>query len=76
MRQPLGTRRARIVVALMGAALAGSLAIAPAAAQTAEIEYAIWGDPAELTNQIALVDAFMAAHPDIKVNVTVSDWEP
>jgi multiple sugar transport system substrate-binding protein len=59
----------------MGAAVAGSAAIVPAAAQAADIEYAIWGDPAELTNQIALVDAFMATHPDIHVNVTVSDWD-
>lgn len=76
MRQPHGARGARTAaVAILGAALAGSLAIAPAAAQSAEIEYAIWGDPAELTNQIALVDSFMAAHPDIKVQVTVSDWD-
>jgi multiple sugar transport system substrate-binding protein len=76
MRQSLGARSARTVaVAILGAALAGSFAIAPAAAQTQSIEYAIWGDPAELTNQIALVDAFMAEHPDIHVDVTVSDWD-
>jgi multiple sugar transport system substrate-binding protein len=76
MRQPHGARQGRrFAVAVMAAAIAGAVAIAPAAAQTAEIEYAIWGDPAELTSQIALVDAFMAAHPDIKVEVTVSDWD-
>lgn len=76
MRQSPGARRVRTAAAaILGVALAGSVAIAPTAAQTAEIEYAIWGDPAELTNQIALVDAFMAAHPEIKVNVTVSDWD-
>lgn len=76
MRQSPGARRARTATAVvLGTALAGSLAIAPVAAQGAEIEYAIWGDPAELTNQIALVDAFMAKHSDIKVNVSVSDWD-
>ena len=48
----------------------------PTTAQAAtEIDYAIWGDPAELTSQKALVDAFMATHPDINVKVTVSDWD-
>jgi multiple sugar transport system substrate-binding protein len=42
----------------------------------ADIEYSIWGDPAEITNQQAIVDAFTAANPTIKVNVTVSDWDP
>ena len=76
MRKPPGTRTGRTVaVGVMAAAIAGSMAIAPAAAQTAQIEYAIWGDPAELTSQIALVEAFEAAHPDIDVEVTVSDWD-
>lgn len=39
------------------------------------ISYAIWGDPAELKSQQAIVDAFTAANPKIKVDVTVSDWE-
>ena len=76
MRKPPGTRTARTgAVGVMAAAIAGALAIAPAAAQTTQIEYAIWGDPAELTNQIALVEAFEAAHPEIDVEVTVSDWD-
>ena len=29
----------------------------------ATITYSIWGDPAELSNQLALVDTFHAAHP-------------
>jgi multiple sugar transport system substrate-binding protein len=56
-------------------ALAG---VAPAAAQdgaSGEITYSIWGDPAELSNQQALVDAFEATHPDISVDVRVSDWD-
>ena len=39
------------------------------------IEYAIWGDPAEIASQSAVVDAFRAANPKITVNVTVSDWD-
>jgi multiple sugar transport system substrate-binding protein len=39
------------------------------------IEYAIWGDPAELQSQTAIVDDFRAANPSITVNVTVSDWD-
>src|SRR6185295_2598371 len=35
-----------------------------------------WGEPAEIKNQQAVVEAFTAANPTIKVNVTVSDWEP
>ena len=34
-------------------------------APTATIEYSIWGDPAEITNQQAVVDAFQAANPKI-----------
>jgi multiple sugar transport system substrate-binding protein len=41
----------------------------------ATIEYAIWGDPAEITNQQAIVDGFSDANPTITVNVTVSDWD-
>jgi multiple sugar transport system substrate-binding protein len=41
----------------------------------ATIEYAIWGDPTELKNQQAIVDAFHVAEPKITVKVTVSDWD-
>jgi multiple sugar transport system substrate-binding protein len=41
----------------------------------AAITYSIWGDPAEITNQQAVVDAFHAASPKITVKVTVSDWD-
>ena len=39
------------------------------------IEYAIWGDPAEINSQKAVVEGFTAANPDITVDVTVADWE-
>jgi multiple sugar transport system substrate-binding protein len=41
----------------------------------ATIEYAIWGDPTELKNQQAIVEAFHAVEPKITVKVTVSDWD-
>ncbi len=62
-------------VALVGSLVA--MGAGPALAQDAsgKITYAIWGDPAELSNQIALVKMFEAEHPDISVDVTVSDWD-
>ncbi|MFL5775325.1 MAG: extracellular solute-binding protein, partial [Chloroflexota bacterium] len=42
----------------------------------ANLEYSIWGDPAEIKNQQAIVTGFTDKNPSIKVNVTVSDWEP
>jgi multiple sugar transport system substrate-binding protein len=41
----------------------------------ATISYSIWGDPAEIKNQQAIVDAFHVANPKITVKVTVSDWD-
>jgi multiple sugar transport system substrate-binding protein len=40
-----------------------------------KIEYAIWGDPAEINSQKAIVEGFTAANPNITVDVTVSDWD-
>src|SRR5438552_1398658 len=60
---------------------AGSAASASASAPTgytgpaATIEYSIWGDPTELKNQQAIVDAFHTVEPKITVKVTVSDWD-
>ena len=41
----------------------------------AEITYSIWGDPSEIKNQQAIVDAFHAVEPKITVKVDVSDWD-
>ncbi len=41
----------------------------------ASIEYAIWGDPAEIDSQTKLVESFEAANPTIDVEVTVADWD-
>ena len=40
-----------------------------------KIEYAIWGDPAEINSQKAIVEGFTAANPNITVDVTVADWD-
>src|SRR4051812_38267459 len=63
------------------AASGGSAAASPSASDAgytgpeATISYSIWGDPAEIKNQQAVVDAFHAANPKITVKVTVSDWD-
>jgi multiple sugar transport system substrate-binding protein len=65
------------------AAPASQAATSPSAAPSdagytgpeATISYSIWGDPAEIKNQQAVVDAFHAANPKITVKVTVSDWD-
>jgi multiple sugar transport system substrate-binding protein len=41
----------------------------------ASIEYAIWGDPAEIDTQKKLVESFEALNPSISVDVTVADWD-
>ena len=41
----------------------------------ASIEYAIWGDPAEIDSQTKLVESFEAVNPTIDVKVTVADWD-
>ena len=60
------------VVALVAGACGGGATSSKAATT---IEYSIWGDPAELASQQAIVDAFHVANPDITVKVTVSDWD-
>jgi multiple sugar transport system substrate-binding protein len=57
----------------------GESAATPAAGYTGPdvtITYSIWGDPAELKSQQAIVDKFHAANPNITVKVEVSDWDP
>lgn len=43
--------------------------------EPASIEYAIWGDPAEIDSQTKLVESFEAVNPTIDVKVTVADWD-
>ena len=77
------------VVGLLAAACGGGASQAPAATPSGgtpqpgggytgpetTISYSIWGDPAELKSQQAIVDAFHAANPKITVDVIVSDWD-
>jgi multiple sugar transport system substrate-binding protein len=39
------------------------------------ITYMMWGSPEELAVWQTIVDEFQTQHPDISVNVDVSDWE-
>jgi multiple sugar transport system substrate-binding protein len=39
------------------------------------IQYSIWGDPQEITNQTAIANAFHTANPAITVDVSVADWD-
>src|SRR5947208_3107732 len=41
----------------------------------AQIAYAMWGDTTELANQQKIVDAFQQLNPNIKVKVSVADWD-
>ncbi|HET9519791.1 MAG TPA: sugar ABC transporter substrate-binding protein [Candidatus Limnocylindrales bacterium] len=63
--------------AASGSAAPGSAAPSDAGytGPEATITYSIWGDPAEIKSQQAVVDAFHAENPKITVNVTVSDWD-
>jgi multiple sugar transport system substrate-binding protein len=67
------------VAAPSSAAPSGSASAAPSDAgytgPDATISYSIWGDPSEIKNQQAIVDAFHVANPKITVKVTVSDWD-
>jgi multiple sugar transport system substrate-binding protein len=60
-----------------GSAVPGSVAPSDAGytGPEATITYSIWGDPAEIKSQQAVVDAFHEISPKITVNVTVSDWD-
>jgi multiple sugar transport system substrate-binding protein len=63
--------------AASGSAAPGSAAPSDAGytGPDATITYSIWGDPAEIRSQQAVVDAFHVDNPKITVNVTVSDWD-
>ena len=45
------------------------------AQDTKTITYMMWGSPEELAVWQTIVDEFQAEHPDIIVNVDVSDWD-
>src|SRR5437762_109510 len=76
---PLASTPAASAIAPSNAASAQAPSAAPSDAgytgPAATISYSIWGDPAEIKNQQAVVDAFHTAEPKITVKVTVSDWD-
>lgn len=49
-------------------------AAAPAEAGTNTITWALWGSPAEIATHQKVADAFMAEHPDIKVEIMGEPW--
>lgn len=63
---------AAVLLAVLMLALTG---VIQAQDQPTEITYMMWGSPEELAVWQTIVDEFQAAHPDIHVNVDVSDWE-
>ena len=82
---PTGAAPPASIAAPASSAASASQAGAPASAAPSDagytgpeatITYSIWGDPQEIKNQQAIVDAFHAVNPKITVKVTVSDWEP
>ncbi|PJI91864.1 multiple sugar transport system substrate-binding protein [Yoonia maricola] len=53
-----------------------ALAVAATTAQAeTEISFALWGSPQEAAVWASIAEAFEAAHPDITVNIEVSDWD-
>lgn len=60
---------------LLGMLVVMLLAACKPEARTTEITYMMWGSPEELEVWQALVSEFNAAHPEITVNVEVSDWD-
>jgi multiple sugar transport system substrate-binding protein len=47
---------------------------APAAAEPVTLLWAFWGSPEEAKTHLAVADAFMAEHPDIKIETMVEPW--
>ena len=45
-----------------------------AAAEPTTITWAFWGDPPEVESHKRVADAFMAAHPDIKIEIWNQPW--
>jgi multiple sugar transport system substrate-binding protein len=52
-----------------------TLVLATAAHAETTITYLLWGSPQEGAVWNKIADGFEAAHPDIKVNVEVADWD-
>jgi multiple sugar transport system substrate-binding protein len=75
--QPPASAAASAAAPSAASSAAASAAATPVAytGPAAKIDYSIWGDPTELKNQKAIVDAFHAVEPKITVNPIVADWD-
>src|SRR5262245_22785583 len=67
------TRKIFVTICFM-ILLLGLTGFAQAQEKPVEIKYMMWGSPEELAVWQKIVDEFQASHPDIHVNVDVSDW--
>jgi multiple sugar transport system substrate-binding protein len=61
--------------AVPAAPAATDVPAAPAAAGPVTLTWAMWGDSEELKAHQAVADAFMAQHPDIKVELVAAPWD-
>jgi multiple sugar transport system substrate-binding protein len=52
----------------------GAAPAAPAAEGVTTITWAMWGDPAEIETHQRVADAFMAEHPEIRVEIASEPW--
>ncbi len=47
----------------------------PKSGAPVELTFSVWGDPQELTILQSLADDFSKENPNVKITVTVSDWD-
>ncbi len=50
-------------------------AAGPAAAETTVIRWSVWGSAEELASHQAVADAFMASHPNLKIEIEHTPWD-
>ncbi len=71
-----------VLVLLVGACAApppptadtGASADADVAAEPVTLTWALWGSPEEVVSHQRVADAFMASHPDIKIEIWAQPW--
>ncbi len=57
------------------AAQPGSDQPAPAAAEKVVVRWSVWGSAEELASHQAVADAYMAAHPNVTINIEHTPWD-
>ncbi len=73
--QPSTAPSASAAVSASAAASSAAAACGSYSGPATTLTYAMWGDNTELANQQKIVDEFQALNPNIKVKVTVADWD-